>query len=334
MQEASCAPLPPLCIAAYYGSADVVKLLLERGAKQESDEQCSQFIFRKPPLLAAAQGYADIVRVLLDDSLCHLNVADDCGISLMHYAVLYSNSDVVEALLATGKVKLTMPERFVSKAFEFACKLKDAKTIEAFLKHAQLLDPYDVESGLINGICDGLEDASFAYLKLIMPRFPNMRMEAKCAVLHWEAGQGSVQSVKCLLKHCNIDAKFQRGGNDDGPKYGRPVPIWKATELLTMKNDVLFTIAKELLEYDFDADQVPQPDKPTALSRAIFGFNEQLASLLLAYGADILHTSHVGTILHVLALAHIHMPDILERAIQGGVDVSALNHSGHISRGN
>lgn len=89
----------PLLIAAQKGYAEVVKLLLERGADVN---KFSEFGDQKTALIfACEQGKLEVVKVLLASGV-NVHFQDACGRTALMWASYKGHAEVVKALLAAG----------------------------------------------------------------------------------------------------------------------------------------------------------------------------------------------------------------------------------------
>ncbi len=89
----------PLGLAAFFGNAEAVKVLLDHGAAVDSQDSSR---FANTPLDAAvAANHADVVRVLLAAG-AHVNVRDSADYTPLHKAAANGNADIVRLLLERG----------------------------------------------------------------------------------------------------------------------------------------------------------------------------------------------------------------------------------------
>ena len=87
---------PPLHVAAGYGHAEIVELLLSRGANVNSRN-----VEGGTALHLAANGHADVVSVLLANS-ANVDLANANRVAAIHVAVQGSHVDVVRMLVDSG----------------------------------------------------------------------------------------------------------------------------------------------------------------------------------------------------------------------------------------
>ncbi|HXV75643.1 MAG TPA: ankyrin repeat domain-containing protein [Candidatus Polarisedimenticolaceae bacterium] len=88
-----------LHLAAFLGSADAVRLLLERGA--DADAVAPGFNEVKPLHSAVASRRPEVVHLLLEHG-CDVNAKQRGGFNALHAAAHAGMTDVVDALLARG----------------------------------------------------------------------------------------------------------------------------------------------------------------------------------------------------------------------------------------
>lgn len=319
-------PFSALCVAAYHGSIDVVRCLLENGARQESDELYSEVICRKPLFLAAVMGHADVVQLLLDDSTCHLNAKDDSDISLLHFVVSQEQCDAAAVLLATEGIQLSRSIGFLGlTAFDLACQLENTTMINAFAYHSNTMCQYDIEYAIVYGICNYGQEDLVPALKTLLDKH-DVRVGARQAALERACMSGSISLVEYLIPHYNADAHVQQDDNEQWSEQYCGALIYDACTCCPNKTKT-YQIVKMLLHHGFDLNsKSPHHSSTPPLASAISSGNIPLVELLLDHGADIHFKNDDGwTIIHYLAHARDAMPGIVERVIQGGIDLSAAD---------
>ena len=87
----------PLYLAAFWGFADIVKLLLKAGAKTDVIYSLGD----TPLHRAAYKGYEEIVKLLLDFGV-EVNATNKYGETALHEAAFYGSEDIVQALVIAG----------------------------------------------------------------------------------------------------------------------------------------------------------------------------------------------------------------------------------------
>ncbi|KAL7755373.1 hypothetical protein ACKLNR_014471 [Fusarium oxysporum f. sp. zingiberi] len=87
-----------LMIASYYGHHEIVKLLLEKGANVEVNDNrgCT------PLLWAAAEGHEAVVKLLLEKG-ANVEAKDNCGRTPLQVATDYGHEAMATLLLRTGR---------------------------------------------------------------------------------------------------------------------------------------------------------------------------------------------------------------------------------------
>ncbi len=88
----------PLHVAAYLGRADMVKVLLERGADQNVTDNSGL----TPVQIAVSEGYVEVTRLFLENEL-EINKPLQDGLTLLDFArAKPGNDDVIKLLRSEG----------------------------------------------------------------------------------------------------------------------------------------------------------------------------------------------------------------------------------------
>lgn len=101
----------PLHAAAVYGQTNILKMLIGYGADVNSLTISEQYTALH---LAVQNRMNEIVNVLLDFEKCDLNKQDNCGNSVLHYACLVGDADIISRLLKHGADLGIINKKFIS----------------------------------------------------------------------------------------------------------------------------------------------------------------------------------------------------------------------------
>ena len=108
----------PLTLACYNGNLEVVKFLV---SKLDTVNEESKY---GTPLMAATyKGFSDIVKVLLDKN-ADTNLQDDKGETVGHYAVFFKKYDIIK-LLVEAKANFEIKNQRNQTAIDYANMYKD-----------------------------------------------------------------------------------------------------------------------------------------------------------------------------------------------------------------
>ncbi len=115
----------PLQIAAGTGSLEIVKFLVEHGAKMDTA--------KLPLFFAANSGALDLVRFLLEKFSISPFILDPDGNSLLHYAAESHSPELVRFLLKTG-IQINLQGKARLTALERAARDGDFQTIRLLVE--------------------------------------------------------------------------------------------------------------------------------------------------------------------------------------------------------
>lgn len=101
----------PLHVAATYGRADIVKILIGYGADVNLSTTSEQYTALH---LAVMNKRGETVDILLDSKKCDLNKQDDCGNSVLHYACSNGSADIIKKLIDHGADLGIINKKFTS----------------------------------------------------------------------------------------------------------------------------------------------------------------------------------------------------------------------------
>ena len=131
---------PPdlLCRAAQFGLSNIVRKLLKFGASLEDAVSLQN---STPLHLAARHGHADVVEVLLEKG-ASLTALDEDGRTPLHVASKYSQTTVLSLLLA-ARADCKTPDRFNATALDIACENGNHEVVQLLLMNPDCVTDSD-----------------------------------------------------------------------------------------------------------------------------------------------------------------------------------------------
>ncbi|KAJ5917849.1 hypothetical protein N7454_010224 [Penicillium verhagenii] len=139
----------PLLLAAYYGSSDVLYLLLENDDINFNPNARDKKYLRPPISWAAKQGHRHIVRALMRDERVDVNLEDKNGDTALLTAAHISDWETVSLLVGSGGADPRLQNRHGATALSKASRERDAERDVDLLFAAHLrliLDGHNQES--------------------------------------------------------------------------------------------------------------------------------------------------------------------------------------------
>lgn len=183
----------PLHIAARVGDLEAVKRLLDDGG-----DPAARNLLRLTPLdMAAAEGFADTVRLLLD----HPKHQDDLNTALQS-AAWYGKLDVAKLLLERGAAADGKDPRWPTNALHLAAAIGDAKIAKLLIEHGASLSAMDAyhETPLHLAAKAGHADV----VRLLLASGADVQACTRVGnltALHLAAASGCAETVAILLEH-------------------------------------------------------------------------------------------------------------------------------------
>lgn len=110
--------ITPLCLAAFRGNLEIVKLLINCKAKVEGVGG----VYNTPLIWAAFSGEAKVVAELIKRG-ANVNAINDLGNTALHMAVLSKSVDTVAALMASKTIVKSIQNKSGSSPLESSIKL-------------------------------------------------------------------------------------------------------------------------------------------------------------------------------------------------------------------
>lgn len=116
----------PLIYAAKYGRSEVCRFLLELGADKTLTDEDGHNAFD----YAASNGMRDVIALLEDEQ----RQTDHEGNTTLHHACYQNQSEVVEALISTGRVDVNALNDTGDTPLSMACENQNVYLVEILLK--------------------------------------------------------------------------------------------------------------------------------------------------------------------------------------------------------
>ena len=226
----------PLLLAAGYGYADIVKLLVKAGAKatvvcakdgsnalhraansghsMHGPADSDRSIKEKPEFEEGKPSdYAAIVKLLLDAGLPVDRPKPHDGITALHLAASSGNVEVARLLLAKG-AEVHMPSQDGRTPLHFAAGGLSIEVLALLLDHQANIDAVQSgHPGKATPMMYAVQNGRVENLKLLLKRGANLKATfygVGATALHVAAQMGSVEASKVLLDAgIKIDARDQ-----------------------------------------------------------------------------------------------------------------------------
>ncbi len=239
----------PLDYAVLRGNEAIVHLLLERGAKS-----------KKALHTAAGHGRTEIVRLLIASGM-PVDARDDAGFTPLDLAALQGNGETVDSLLVGGaRVDVANPGSGATPLGEAAAK-GNATGVAALLRAGA--DPARKDSDGLTPFENAVSGGHLEAARLLLERFP-VASGRLSGLLRDAAGRGDAPMVRLLAV---------RGAD---PKAGSVLAVAARKGLLQ--------VVKALLELKVPVEQADATGA-TPLYNAVVGGQVAMVSLLLEHGA-------------------------------------------------
>ncbi|KAK0451233.1 ankyrin repeat-containing domain protein [Desarmillaria tabescens] len=206
----------PLGVAAQEGHLEMVKLLLSRDDVDDNQADPERR-YRTPPMEAARNGHPEVVRALLEcGRMESLNTACENGASALFWAVWGGHSGVVRILLAQPGIKVTTWDESYESPLMVAAGRGHSEIVRMFLEQEDInLDAPSFitpQTALRYAADTGHEQIVKMLLKTGRVDV-NGKDRYGFTALAGAAKEGQIQAVKVLLEHPDIDTIAKDGRN-------------------------------------------------------------------------------------------------------------------------
>jgi ankyrin repeat protein len=291
--------------AARNGEAEVVRLLLDRGAKVDPQPSGEW----SPLFCAASNGHIEVMKLLLSNG-ANVDAHDEGGKSALHTAVKRGDIEMVKFLLEMG-ANVDIEDICGTSALHTAVKRRDIEMVKFLLEMGPNVDTQDIggKSALLSAISIGDET-----VKLLLDKGASVDAQDKDGdlPLHKAVRMGKPEIVKLLL---------DKGANIEAQGKGE----WSALSLaVTLNKAETLECLEILLDRGANVDRQSK-DGNSALHNAAYEGHIEIAQLLLDRGANVAARNKVGWSPLSLAavMGHLEMVNLL---LAKGANVDARGH--------
>ena len=327
-----------LCRAAQFGLESIVRKLLKLGASLEAAVTLHELT---PLHLAARHGHAEVVKLLLEEG-AKLTAQDDLGWTPLHFASNYSHATVLNLLLDCG-ADCNVVDSDNNTALDIACENGNHVAVRILLMNPEcdmgchrqgMLSPLSVATNkgffscarflldnkantevqrnggrtpLYDAALNG--DSGLCRLLLEHGANPNISTE-EGPILFKVAVSGNLEIVKVLVEN---EAEIDATNSED------------RTALQGASNNGHKDVVAYLLENGADVHHgIGHGSTPIHLA-ASYGYTE-IVQLLIDNGADLQHPSSSGwTPLHLC----YDYPETTQLLLENGAEVNSVTETGY-----
>ena len=336
----------PLHYAAINGEVELVRVLLNKGAKVDARNSHG-----KTPLHnGVVSGKTEIVELLLNKGT-NVNHRDNSDITSLHLAVENGTKDIIELLLARG-ANVNAKALDGKTSLHVAVERGYIEIVEHLLEHGASVNAtytYRAQEGY-TPMRLAIEKRYEQVVQLLLVYGASIDAQDKDnkAVLHFAVKNGSWIMTEHILKHhpdlnknnssiLNVAMQGYGEGSSEIVKnlldYGFTVNPGDANNgkfLHTAVEKGYLTIVEQLLRYGADVnvlDNSMYRNAWTPLHVAVRNKQEEIAKMLLSCGADVNARDGTGSTPLCYAVER-NCREIVEDLLQHGADVNIGDKSG------
>ncbi|KOS23162.1 Ankyrin-3 [Escovopsis weberi] len=271
----SIVPASPLSHAARNYQVKTVQTLLKHNANANYKHKLG----RTPIHQVAAQGHAEIAKILVEEGRVDVESTDDEGLTTLYFACLWGQHHVAEVLLSLGAdpdmgIKADEDRRDWSPLVVAADDGYE-RCVQLLLEHnADPNLPGPTENG--GALRYAAVNGHLGVCKLLLeqranPNSPSINPPILTQVLQWFQGTKNQEEIfELLLSH----------GADPNAKDDEGEPL-----LLAAVNGCMGLFVQKLLDHGADVE-ITNPANNTALSYAASKQQEEIVDMLLAKNAN------------------------------------------------
>ena len=331
---------PPvlLCRAAQFGLKSIVRKLLKFGASLEA----AVTLHKLTPLhLAARHGHAEVVKVLLEEG-AKLTAQDDMGWTPLHYASRYSRATVL-SLLLDSYADCNVVDSYNDTALDIACDTGNHVAVRILLMNPECDMGCD-RQGTLSLLSVATNKGFFSCAKFLLDKKANTEVQGNGGrtPLYDAALNGNRGLCRLLLEHGakpNVSTeegpilfKVAASGNLEIVKVlvenGAETDATNSedrTALQGASNNGHKDVVAYLLEIGADVHHGIGHGSTAIHLAASYGFSE-IVQLLIDNGADLQRPSPSGwTPLHLC----YDYPETTRLLLENGAEVNSVTETGH-----
>ena len=204
----------PLIVASGFGSMDaridVVRWLLDHGADADMESQSD--LLWTPIMLAAVNGYLEVVRILLEHGV-HINAASKHGYTSLSQSTYYGHVETVRLLLHHGADIGTRDENYETPLHAASSPSRlDLKVARLLLEHNAEVDAKNKDGRTPLHLASSLGHTEVVRLLLDHGANPNAEDTEGLTPLHLATSAGNTEIVRLLLdRDASVDMKNKNG---------------------------------------------------------------------------------------------------------------------------
>lgn len=333
---------PPalLCRAAQLGLEDIVKKLLKLGASLEE----AVYLHSSTPLhLAARHGHAEVVEVLLEKG-ASITALDEDGRSPLHIASEYSQTTVL-SLLLDAHADCKVADRYSATALDIACENGNHEVVRLLLMSPDCTTDSDRQgtSAPLSPLSVATDKGFLTCAKFLLDKNAETEVQGNGGrtPLYNAALNGNHELCELLLEHGAKPNIFHKGdhvlfevaaqGNlgivrllvENGAEIDA-TNSEDRTALLGATNNGHKAVVAYLLENGADIHRGNNNRSTPIHTAALHGFVE-IVQLLIDSGADLKRPNNFGwTPLH---LCYDH-PETAQLLLKSGADLNSVTQDG------
>ncbi|XP_029017328.1 ankyrin repeat and death domain-containing protein 1A [Betta splendens] len=188
----------PIHLAAWFGSLEILKLLVQAGAEQKVENEGGLNIMH----CAAINNHTDIVEYIVNDlQMKELDKEDQSGHQAFALAAEHGCVQMLEMLMEPYQMAAMKPNKRGDTPLHLAARNGHLDAVQLLLQSFDTLDEVnmDGETALYQAVDNGQEECVLTLLEAGCN--PNILTTAKCSALHPVAERGDTALVQLLLEY-------------------------------------------------------------------------------------------------------------------------------------
>ncbi|XP_068994985.1 ankyrin repeat and death domain-containing protein 1B isoform X1 [Embiotoca jacksoni] len=187
----------PIHLAAWFGSLEILKLLVQAGAEQKVENEEGMNIMH----CAAINDHTEIVEYIVNDlQMKELDKDDQSGHRAFALAAEHGCVEMLEILMEPYNMATMKPNKRGDTPLHLAARTGHLDAVQLLLQSFDTRDEVnmDGETALYQAAVNGQEECALALLEAGCD--PNVLTAAKCSALHPVSKRGDASLVQLLLE--------------------------------------------------------------------------------------------------------------------------------------